>query len=221
MKLKKIASLMLAGIMAVSMLAGCGEGKDNGGNAGSSSSQPTSTGLSAEVVNMSSLKSLKNVSAKDSAMLQKAVTEAAAIRPDSSSNFNDTTLTPFGSVSNSSIIKKAIVNAMGNAEYVTDNGGTGWDAVQCKADNDGNTAYDVYYISAKLSDNEIKQIVADNLDTIVGTLDMKNLKNGDTYTYDVSVAMADWVVGKDADASKDAVIVAIAFTLHYNEVEFN
>ena len=29
MKLKKIASLMLAGIMAVSMLAGCGEGKDN------------------------------------------------------------------------------------------------------------------------------------------------------------------------------------------------
>ena len=29
MKLKKIASLMLAGIMAVSMLAACGEGKDN------------------------------------------------------------------------------------------------------------------------------------------------------------------------------------------------
>ena len=43
MKLKKIASLMLAGIMAVSMLAACGEGKDNGGNAGSSSSQPTTT----------------------------------------------------------------------------------------------------------------------------------------------------------------------------------
>ena len=49
MKLKKIASLMLAGIMAVSMLAACGEGKDNGGNAGSSSSQPTTSGVVAGV----------------------------------------------------------------------------------------------------------------------------------------------------------------------------
>ena len=51
MKLKKIASLMLAGIMAVSMLAACGEGKDNGGNAGSSSSQPATTGVVAAVEN--------------------------------------------------------------------------------------------------------------------------------------------------------------------------
>ena len=40
MKLKKIASLMLAGIMAVSMLAACGEGKGNS-NSGSSSSEST------------------------------------------------------------------------------------------------------------------------------------------------------------------------------------
>ena len=42
MKLKKIASLMLAGIMAVSMLAGCGEGKKDD----SSSSSSESTGAS-------------------------------------------------------------------------------------------------------------------------------------------------------------------------------
>ena len=36
MKLKKIASLMLAGIMAVSMLAACGEGKDNANTPASS-----------------------------------------------------------------------------------------------------------------------------------------------------------------------------------------
>ena len=41
MKLKKIASLMLAGIMAVSMLAACGEGTGN--NGGASSSEPTTT----------------------------------------------------------------------------------------------------------------------------------------------------------------------------------
>ena len=40
MKLKKIASLMLAGIMAVSMLAACGEGNGNSPSS-SSSSQPT------------------------------------------------------------------------------------------------------------------------------------------------------------------------------------
>ena len=41
MKLKKIASLMLAGIMAVSMLAACGEGNTINENPGSSSSEPT------------------------------------------------------------------------------------------------------------------------------------------------------------------------------------
>ena len=49
MKLKKIASLMLAGIMAVSMLAACKSGSTNNGNAGSSSSQPTTTGVVAAV----------------------------------------------------------------------------------------------------------------------------------------------------------------------------
>ena len=46
MKLKKIASLMLAGIMAVSMLAACGEGAGNN-NGGASSSETPATGVSA------------------------------------------------------------------------------------------------------------------------------------------------------------------------------
>ena len=51
MKLKKIASLMLAGIMAVSMLAGCKSGSSNNSNAGSSSSEPTSVGSASEGIN--------------------------------------------------------------------------------------------------------------------------------------------------------------------------
>ena len=47
MKLKKIASLMLAGIMAVSMLAACGEGTGNN-NGSSSSSETPATGVSAQ-----------------------------------------------------------------------------------------------------------------------------------------------------------------------------
>ena len=50
MKLKKIASLALAGIMAVSMLTACGEGTGNG-NSGSSSSQPTTASVVSTVKN--------------------------------------------------------------------------------------------------------------------------------------------------------------------------
>ena len=43
MKLKKIASLMLAGIMAVSMLAACGDANSNGGNGGEGEGEGTQT----------------------------------------------------------------------------------------------------------------------------------------------------------------------------------
>ena len=52
MKLKKIASLMLAGIMAVSMLAGCKSGDSNKNDAGSSSSEVISTGAAAVLNNV-------------------------------------------------------------------------------------------------------------------------------------------------------------------------
>ena len=59
MKLKKIASLMLAGIMAVSMLAACGEGKKD--DSSSSSSTPTTqvSGL-AEILNANRTNKAKN-----------------------------------------------------------------------------------------------------------------------------------------------------------------
>ena len=50
MKLKKIASLMLAGIMAVSMLAACGEGKGNSSSS-SSSSEVTNVSNAAAGIN--------------------------------------------------------------------------------------------------------------------------------------------------------------------------
>ena len=66
MKLKKIASLALAGIMAVSMLAGC---KDGGSSSSSSSENTTpATGVSAEFA--SYLKDNKNVTFADDAEYQ-------------------------------------------------------------------------------------------------------------------------------------------------------
>ncbi len=75
MKLKKIASLALAGIMAVSMLAGCGEGISNSGSS-SSENTNTNTGYSAmlgEAVS-DAVKNMDYVTFKDNAE------DAAALR---------------------------------------------------------------------------------------------------------------------------------------------
>ena len=73
MKLKKIASLALAGIMAVSMLAGC---KD-GGNSGASSSEPTNpaTGISTIFYNELSKAAQNSLEMSDSSDLNNALTE--------------------------------------------------------------------------------------------------------------------------------------------------
>ena len=71
MKLKKIASLALAGIMAVSMLAGC---KDGGNSNSGSSSENTNqnTGYSAYILDKTDVAKLY-VTAEDDARLTSAV----------------------------------------------------------------------------------------------------------------------------------------------------
>ena len=49
MKLKKIASLMLAGVMAVSMLAGCGEGSSSSSSEPTNPVTPVATGIAGAV----------------------------------------------------------------------------------------------------------------------------------------------------------------------------
>ena len=78
MKLKKIASLALAGIMAVSMLAGCGEGISNSGSSSSENTNTTSgysamlgEAVSDEVKNMDYVTFKDN--AEDAAALRKAL----------------------------------------------------------------------------------------------------------------------------------------------------
>ena len=75
MKLKKIASLALAGIMAVSMLAGCGEGISNSGSS-SSENTNTVTGYSASVQAKLSNTAQKKVALSDSADLNSALQAA-------------------------------------------------------------------------------------------------------------------------------------------------
>ena len=224
MKLKKIASLALAGIMAVSMLTACGEGTGNG-NSGSSSSgnTNTSTGISAEVLNMSVFRNSKVVTAVDSSSLNDAVKTAAAIAGNNNNaagvdfldELDNTVCAGYGDD-----MLKAAKAKMGTAKHVYDEA-DGWEYVQNVADNDDHTMYNMYVIAQNLGDDVIKQKVADKLSDIYDQIGVVNPKLADSYNYEVSVAMADWQVGKDADSSKDGVIVGIAVTLRYDAAAFN
>ena len=216
MKLKKIASLMLAGIMAVSMLAACGEGTGNN-NGGASSSEPTTTaGYSAKILNLSTLKDLKSISAKDSTMLENAVKAAAAVKGKDQTAAHMSTIYEIDTLQNAKTMLSEAKKVLGDATNEN------WNSVKNIAKNDDNTVYDLYVVAANMGEDVINELVADQLELIFKNgVKPDAVAAGDTYSYDVSVAKADWVVGKEANVEKDGVIIGIAVTLHYNAAEFN
>ena len=217
MKLKKIASLMLAGVMAVSMLAGCSTTSDNGnGGVVPPTDNGSSSGLSAEVLNMSAFRNVDNIDGTESSSLNDAVKAAAAIMGNGNSAAAISTLTK---VTDARLA--AAKSKMGTAKYVDDVTNM-WAYVSNTADNDGHTVYDVYVIAQNQGDEVIKQNIAKKLSDIYSAMKVNPSVNAaDSYSYDVSISMADWQVGKDADVTKDGVIVGIAITLHYDAAEFN
>ena len=100
MKLKKIASLMLAGIMAVSMLAGCSNGNSNSGN----TEEPVapSTGVSAKVQSL-----LKN---DDLITLSDNATYSSYL--DSAIKKADVEAAAMGTMNTTNNVDAAIVNAL-------------------------------------------------------------------------------------------------------------
>ena len=94
MKLKKIASLALAGIMAVSMLAGCGEGTGNNANPPASSEQTTSNVVSV----------VKNAIARENAGLTITVAENSTLNA-AMDKFNANPANVIVNVLNDNIVK--------------------------------------------------------------------------------------------------------------------
>ena len=106
MKLKKIASLMLAGIMAVSMLAACGEGKKDDSSSSSSSQVTTSNavayandalnGKQKEIFSFSNSDELNkalNAVATDSKVFTSGMIKTAYAKVDWTSTADETNLT--------------------------------------------------------------------------------------------------------------------------------
>ena len=198
MKLKKIASLALAGIMAVSMLAACGEGTGNG-NSGSSSENTNTTSNVTESVLAKSSKAVNNVltvNADDT--LDKAVTFAAE---------NATT------AGNNSVLKQVAstqsyaVNALKVADdWVYASSTSVEDFTLNKVEDE--TYWSLYIVTAPKTNDWIAGEVADMLDQMVAKT---GNMSGQNCEYSVRVATAE--INAVNSGNTDGYLVGIAVTV--------
>ena len=214
----QIASLALAGIMAVSMLAGCKDGS-NGGNSGSSSDNTNqNAGYSAYILDKTDVAKLY-VTAEDDARLTSAVKAVAK-----------NAYTGGGTGALASLTKTYWGNAIGVADSIMGGGATYSDDglanekdLKVTADLNKDASYTYYimwYVSRKQSDDVIDELVATQLDTIAAKLGAPNPGEGDTYKYTVSLAKTDWLKGNDASMNDDAVLIGVAITLDYTNAKY-
>ena len=203
MKLKKIASLALAGIMAVSMLAGCKDGGNS--NSGSSSENTNTTSNVTESVLAKSSKAVNNVltvNADDT--LDEAVTFAAENAGNAGSN---NVLTHLAST------HPYAVNAMNVASD------SDWFYTTQSVENykfnstnnhDDKTFWSLYIVTAPKTNDWILGEVADKLDQMVKNTTM----DGQNCEYSVRVATAEINVASNASSgSTDGYLVGIAITV--------
>ena len=224
MKLKKIASLALAGIMAVSMLAGCKDGAkpENSGNGENNnpSSSYTDTVLAA-----TNAATKTKLSASTNTKLDQGVAWAA--RNDRGSNgATATVLTDIPA--NWGIVTLAETYMKGNklnAYMVDDKWNFSPASLTAAKVSDPITYWTMYYVSSTVSDEYITNEVAAKLDA--WAKDMAN--KGEEVTSGTSVATWDYTVsvskancaGADLDTKNDDyIIVGIAITVDKTDVNY-
>ena len=195
MKLKKIASLMLAGIMAVSMLTACGDGSKAPVDDGTETPDvDVSTSASADTfVAALSNDARNNVTAVANADLDAALEDAVEIY------FNDWVAADYGRFfgvpgfthgnaadARYSQIGKAVAKAMGNAE----------DRIQdVDGDKDATVAVETYAVNGSVSDQAILENLAAKMDQSIRNLDASYTTDGsDDWGYNDGLVECDYEV---------------------------
>ena len=178
MKLKKIASLMLAGVMAVSMLAGC---SNNGGNGGNDNNKPivTSGVDAAGVIAKLDKDTTDKVELSASSSLQSDLTVYVDALGDGALDKN--------TVTNSTNIDRLI--------WIAD-----LDVVDAfDSDDDVQTRFFVGVLPATVSDTYAVRLIAEAMDDAIGNLKLKDssidgsgkVSDGQEYTkYDYTGSVA-------------------------------
>ena len=215
MKLKKIASLMLAGIMAVSMLAGCKSGTPDPDDNGGASSNTTSS-FTESVLSKTNAKTKALLKASDNAKLDAAV-EFAAINDKSGTDWREY-VTKIGWGSKDWESYKLMEPMMDNAEFYKA------DATTVNWTDDGDwvnkklpvTYWTVGCVSSTLSDDAIANLVADLLD--LEEYEVSDSKY--TYSYEVRVAKSVCKNTELSNADDDYVIIGVAITCNREAVKY-
>ena len=225
MKLKKIASLMLAGIMAVSMLAACGNANSNGGNGGEGEGEGTQTSGYSAVMAKNVSKAVKD---KDFVSFQDNTADQTAL--NTSMNFVGSTTV--GNIMKNQGVPTEIPGASWgyDLEEMIDylvkelelddtnmtSSGMDFDYFVGASDPDM-TNLDVkrgviYAVDKNVGINEAVAYVADDLSDELAQLDEKSSTANTTwyYEYVVSVSVANKTVG---DNSANFILVTVDRTV--------
>ena len=215
MKLKKIASLALAGIMAVSMLAGCKDGGN--GNSGSSSSAPTAPAGYTATVYAELSKTTKDVlkTKENSVVTDMANAAKAAYKAEFYKGLVDLSgktqayQVAFGQgtgLSEMSTILTAVKNETGiNYDLVSETAAT----ALVYPTIDGNVNVAVYAFDADMTENNINKIVANRVTSAMNGVTTNN-SGADTKNYYLTAEKVTAGVGQN---SITFVVVAIEYDL--------
>ena len=183
MKLKKIASLMLAGIMAVSMLAGC---KD-----AASSSDPTEPetpvvgGYTATIYDLTGSTTKSVLKTKDNATLTTAFDRAEEqFMASYIDTFAQSTLSKVWGTNNAAgpIVLDALDKNLG-VNYVVD---TGNSDVSIASKADDKVYVSLYCITAGVNETNLNKDVAAKVDTMMAGI-KNNVSGSDTVDYYLTV----------------------------------
>ena len=235
MKLKKIASLMLAGVMAVSMLTACGEANNSDDTQKPTEPDVTpAAGYSATFENRLSALAASNIDMSDNADLNSALKAAMDFASDSKIawdyNFNNKDVVTFVPSTNTNdlgyVVDELIKKADTNKE--SDNKGEVGDIFDVLNPNEvGSAAFDkddvdvvmLYVVDGGLSTDAAVMEVADKVNSeiekLVKTYNTKNTVEAThevDYNYTGSVS-ADTIT-LDANHGKSMTFVAVEVVRH-------
>lgn len=244
MKLNKLASLALAGLMAVSMLAGCKDNTAGGGQGGEVEVTPSSNYTQTVMDKTNDVTKAIFTGVADSKLdhvvkytaancVIKGSNTSITVKPDPSAtsptigvgiNSNKLGLTLLDGTGTDGKQYSAVVNEadamMGDAVYMAycDDDNHKDNYKKLIPDKAGTrTVYTLLRISRYFSDDKISTEVAQYLDEVAARVsdDLAASKNMDDYSYTVSVAEADSVVYNDANRVWDSVLIGVVWQVEY------
>ena len=200
MKLKKIASLALAGIMAVSMLTACGKSANNGNNGeGDGENNGTAAGYSAMLAEAVSdkVKKMDYVTFQDDAKVGEALEDVLSSVGSGNIALNSLLAGKVTPVEKSSLtVKSDIADDFTNALKLNDFGDK-WDFSPDKWMNDTRKVGNIFYVDATVDMEKAMKQVAEQLKDQLESLEEKGTAGQLSYNFHYTVSVS--VVNKSVD----------------------